>query len=72
MKIFSERYHFKIQLTSVGCCYLSQDTGACPGNLDECIHNKKSEICQDGRGTTVKVQFYPAYRIAGKEELEIA
>jgi signal transduction histidine kinase len=62
MKVFSERYHFKIQLASMRCCNISKDTGACPGNVNDCVHYKKSEECQNDRGTTVKVQFYPSHR----------
>jgi signal transduction histidine kinase len=61
MRIFSERYHFKIQLTSTRCRYISQDTDACPGNIDECVNYKKLEECQDDRGTTVTVQFFPSH-----------
>jgi signal transduction histidine kinase len=62
MRIFSERYHFKIHLASMRCCFISQDTNTCPGNVDDCVHYKKSEECQADRGTTVTVQFYPSHR----------
>jgi signal transduction histidine kinase len=66
MKVFSERYNFKIQLISKRCSYILQDSDECPGNIDECVHCKKSEEYQNDRGTTVTVQFYPAHRLAEK------
>ena len=69
MRIFSERYHFKILLTSMRCRYISQNTDACPGNIDECVQNKKSEECQDDRGTAVIVRFYPSHRFVRREEV---
>jgi signal transduction histidine kinase len=72
MKIFSELYHFKIQLSSKRCCYISQDTNTCPGNAAECVHYNKTEEYQDDRGTTVTVQFHPIQRFAEKEALEVA
>jgi signal transduction histidine kinase len=64
MKIFSEQYHFKIHLISSRCRYIPQNTDTCPGNAAECVHYKKSEECQDVRGTTVTVQFNPVQRFA--------
>jgi signal transduction histidine kinase len=69
MRIFSERYHFKILLTSMRCRYISQNTDACPGNIDECVQNKKSKECQDDRGTAVIVRFYPSHRFVRREEV---
>jgi light-regulated signal transduction histidine kinase (bacteriophytochrome) len=69
MRIFSERYHFKILLTSMRCRYISQNTDACPGNIDECVQNKKSKECQDDRGTAVIVRFCPSHRFVRREEV---
>jgi light-regulated signal transduction histidine kinase (bacteriophytochrome) len=66
MKVFSERYNFKIQLVSRRCCYILNDTDECPGNVDECAHCENSEEYQNDRGTTVTVQFQPAQRFAEK------
>jgi len=54
MKIFSERHHFKIKMTSKRCSCLPNDTDICPGNV---------QACREGTGhkcngkTTVSVLF---------------
>ncbi|MBA3013012.1 MAG: GAF domain-containing protein [Proteobacteria bacterium] len=55
MKIFSERYHFKIKMTSKRCWRLPLDTDVCPGNIETC-RGEKGFHC-DGK-TTVSV-FFP-------------
>lgn len=57
MKVFSERYHFKIQLVSKRCCFILNDTDECPGNINECLHCLDSKEYQKDRGTTVTVEF---------------
>lgn len=64
MKIFSERYHFKLQLDSERCGHIPEDRDPCPGKIDECLRSQKMEDCQDSGGTTVVVQFYPADRFS--------
>lgn len=60
MKIFSERYDFKIRFDSRRCRYIPRDEDVCPGEAQRCSHLKKKEDCQDSGGTTVTVQFRPA------------
>ncbi|MFN2359307.1 MAG: sensor histidine kinase, partial [Desulfotignum sp.] len=36
MKIFSERYHFTISMTSKRCSRLPKDTDICPGSKEAC------------------------------------
>ncbi len=72
LRIFSELYHFKFHLISKRCCNIPQDADTCPGNIEECLHYKKSEEYQDDRGTTVTVQFYPAHQLAEKEKFATA
>jgi hypothetical protein len=72
MKVFSERYNFKIQLTSKRCCFILRDNEECPGSIDECVHCANSADYQKDRGTTVSVQFHPAHRLAKKEALASA
>ncbi len=36
MKIFSERYHFKISMTSQRCSRIPKTVDACPGSKEEC------------------------------------
>lgn len=73
MKIFSERYNFKIQLNSKRCSHIPLDKDVCPGDVDECPHVESEKRCPDQCGTTVTVQFFPAERfshgdIADKKE----
>ena len=67
MRVFAERYQFKIHLASMRCCNISKDTDECPGNVNDCVHYKKSEECPNDRGTTVAVRFYPSHRFDGKQ-----
>jgi len=64
MKIFSERYHFKLKMNSRRCAVIPQDADVCPGNVAECVQAGQSEDCLESGGTTVTVQFYPAERFA--------
>ena len=59
IKIFSERYHFKIQLTSNRCRYLTEDADACPGDIVSCSHCSQEKDCLESGGTTVTVIFKP-------------
>ncbi len=54
MKIFSERYHFKIKMTSKRCRHLPADADTCPGNIEKC-KKEKAPPC-DGH-TSVSVIF---------------
>ncbi len=60
MKIFSERYHFKIRLYSRRCGYVPPEKNLCPGDVTHCAHCRRSTDCLLASGTTVIVQFSPA------------
>jgi PAS domain S-box-containing protein len=60
MKIFSERYNFKIGMVSSRCRYLAKDTDVCPGRISQCPHCSKGESCHDSGGTTFTITFPPA------------
>jgi PAS domain S-box-containing protein len=62
MRIFSERYHFRLNLSSQRCSHLTQDADSCPGIIEDCAHNRQPQDCRDSGGTTISVQFYPADR----------
>jgi PAS domain S-box-containing protein len=66
MKIFSERYNFKIQMASQPCNLIDREGRACPGNVADCTPHPDGEGCQNAGGTTVTVQFYPAERFTRK------
>jgi PAS domain S-box-containing protein len=64
MRIFSERYHFRLNLISQRCSHLSQDSDSCSGNIEDCAHSRQSQNCRESGGTTILVQFYPSERFA--------
>jgi signal transduction histidine kinase len=65
MKIFSERYNFKITMTSSRCRFLTKATDVCPGKIDECDRVRSGEECHASGGTAFSVYFPPASRIRG-------
>jgi len=60
MKIFSERYNFRIDMTSRRCRYLPNDADECPGRISTCPFCSKTGSCHDSAGTTFTVYFPPA------------
>lgn len=60
IKIFSERYNFKIDMDSSRCRYLQQADDVCPGQIRECINCTKPEDCYSSGGTTFSIYFNPA------------
>ena len=64
MRIFSERYHFQLKMSSQQCSYLSEESDACAGKIENCVHSRQPQDCLDSGGTMVSVQFYPADRFA--------
>lgn len=67
MKIFSEKYNFKLQMRSKQCRFFEQNGFACPGNIEDCNSSKTMEDCEQSGGTTVTVQFLPADRVLKAE-----
>jgi PAS domain S-box-containing protein len=57
MKIFSERYNFKIRMMSNRCKYVPEEQDLCPGKVADCIIKPTEEDCPETGGTTVIVQF---------------
>jgi PAS domain S-box-containing protein len=64
MKIFSERYNFRIKMASKPCHLIDENGHDCPGNVDDCIPAADAKGCHNTGGTTVTVQFYPAERFS--------
>jgi len=62
MRIFSERYHFKLNMRSRRCDVLDNDAETCPGDAAACNRSARTPECLESGGTTVTVQFYPADR----------
>ena len=62
MKIFSERYDFKINMVSSRCCYIPLDQDVCPGNILKCDFCKEKNDCYVSGGTIFTI-FFPAAQI---------
>ena len=60
MKIFSERYNFKITMTSSRCAYLKKKKKTCPGNINNCPDCHGKSDCLNSGGTTFTISFPPA------------
>jgi len=60
MKIFSERYHFQINMASTRCKHLPNETDVCPGRISQCPMCSKTEDCHQSGGTIFAVYFPPA------------
>ena len=60
MKIFSERYHFQIDMASTRCKHIPKETDVCPGRISECPHCSKLEDCHKTSGTIFSLYFPPA------------
>lgn len=68
MKIFSERYNFKLQMASKPCRFDKQNEYPCPGNIEDCEYATAPEDCDRSGGTTVTVQFPAADRVEKADE----
>jgi signal transduction histidine kinase len=64
MKIFSERYHFNIQMNSKRCRFIPTDADQCPGRITACDHCHAEADCLDSGGTTTAVYFSTADRFS--------
>ena len=63
MKIYSERYHFKLGMTSTRCRYLPSSSDTCPGTISACDHCEKPEDCCASGTTTFHISFPSDNRI---------
>jgi hypothetical protein len=59
MKIFSERFDFKIELQSSRCASLPQDSDACPGRISACSKCQRDTGCHRGVATVFSLYFPP-------------
>lgn len=60
MKIFSERYHFSIDMESSRCRFIPKESDICPGRISSCAFCAKREDCEHSGGTTFYLYFPPA------------
>ncbi|MCF8061639.1 MAG: PAS domain S-box protein [Deltaproteobacteria bacterium] len=59
MKIFSEQYNFKIEMSTSRCPHLPRDTDVCPGDIAGCPFCRETGDCLDTGGTTFTIYFPP-------------
>jgi PAS domain S-box-containing protein len=57
MKVFSERYNFRITMRSQRCAFLSGQGDVCAGDVTCCSHCENEEDCIKSGGTTFSVLF---------------
>jgi len=57
MRIFSERYDFRLHMRSQRCRLLQGGEENCPGDIDKCPHCLQGDDCHESGGTTVTVSF---------------
>ncbi len=57
MKIFSERYHFQIQVSSTRCRFMPREDSVCPGRITDCPYCSRNENCHQKPSTTFSVHF---------------
>ena len=62
-KIFSERFHFRLEMTSSRCRFIPETTDECPGRISECSFCKTVGDCHESGGTTFRV-FFPLSNVA--------
>ena len=57
MKIFSERYNFKIDMVSSRCRFIPKASDICPGRISKCQFCSKKEDCDQSGETTFTLFF---------------
>jgi len=57
MKIFSERYNFKIDMESSRCGFIPKETDLCPGKISDCAFCTKEEDCHYSGGSVFSIHF---------------
>ena len=62
MKIFSEKYNFKISMTSKRCRRIPENMDRCPGSIKECKQNSTPEC----GGETIVTCFFPFQQTGNK------
>lgn len=57
MKIFSERYLFKIDMVSSRCIFIPNEYDICPGKISKCSSCSSTDDCYNSGGTTFSLRF---------------
>jgi signal transduction histidine kinase len=58
MKIFSERFNFRLHMESERCKYIPDDNDVCVGSVALCRHCTGGDDCAGSGGTEFKVVFF--------------
>ena len=61
MKIFSERYHFKIWIDSNRCSVIPRDNDICPGDIHLCRACSSLNDCFNSGGTSIHIKFQQCF-----------
>ena len=64
IKIFAERYDFKVHMDTIRCHFIPRDEDICPGRISECQFCHGKEDCLASGGTVFRV-FFPERAIEG-------
>ena len=59
MRIFAERYHFRLVMGSSRCEYIPKESDVCPGRISRCPFCKEKRDCYVSGGTAFNL-FFPA------------
>ena len=59
IKIFSERYNFRIGMESARCKYINEEHYICPGDISRCDFCTDEDICFKSGGTAFRL-FFPS------------
>lgn len=62
IKIFSERYQFKIDLSSNRCSFIPTDEDICPGKISDCRLLRNDNDCFRNGGTIFSIEFNIDFR----------
>jgi len=62
MKIFSERYNFKIDMASSRCRFIPKQSDICPGRISVCSFCRNKEDCYHSGETIFSLYFPPVPR----------
>jgi hypothetical protein len=67
IKIFSERYHFGIEMASSRCRFIPKGSDICPGRIAKCTFCEKPEDCHASGGSVFTLFFPPAHKAVSRE-----
>ncbi|HEN21277.1 MAG TPA: GAF domain-containing protein, partial [Desulfobacteraceae bacterium] len=62
-RIFSERYHFEINLNSTKCSFIPKDDDICPGRISKCSFCREKDDCYRSGETSFSLYFPAAPEI---------